>query len=202
MSRPYLDVNSVYVQKYYNKILDCVNDIFEQDFSEIAEYKVPDKYEYGDWKFKVIKSPAAGICLTQFSSKKLKQLIYDDRILLASINKFGPGSIIKEHKDPAYFGKNTFRIFVPLQSKNSYITANFGTIKCEERKPYILDFIYESHSGENKDKNEDFIIIAFDVLYETNQEYDEDYTFNGFSTKKDKVFKNVVNVNMSVYEKI
>lgn len=202
MSRPYLDINSKYVQTYYNKILDCVSDIFEQDFSEIEEYKVPDKYGYGDWKFKVVKSPPAGICLTQFVSEKFKQLIYDNNVLIVSINKFGPNSVIKEHKDPAYFGKNTFRIFVPLKAKDSYITANFGTIKCEERKPCILDFIYESHSGENKDPDGDFIVIAFDILYETNQDYDGSYFFKGICVDDDSLFKKIANVNMGAYQKL
>lgn len=201
MIRPILDIKSNYVQIYYNKIKKISKHINIKDFSDIESYKVPTKYGYGDWTFKVIKSPSFGVCLNKFSNHDFKELVFDSNVLLISINTFGPGSVIKEHKDPAYFGKNTFRIFVPLRSKESYITANFGTIKCKEKKPYILDFIYEPHSGINKSQDEEFVIVAFDILYENNQNYEGEYLYTGSKTN-DLLFNKVVNVNMEAYQKV
>jgi len=201
MNRPFLNIDSNYVQGYYNKIKNISKDLVIEDFSKIETYKVPIKYGYGDWTFKVIKSPSFGICLNSFFNYDFKELVFDNNILLISINTFGPRSIIKKHKDPAYFGKNTFRIFVPLKSKDSYITANFGTIKCKERQPYILDFIYEPHSGINKSYDEEFVIIAFDILYEYCQDYEGEYSYTG-NKDNDILFDKVVNVNMQAYEKI
>jgi hypothetical protein len=202
MSRPFLDLNSEYVKSYFNKIESVVPNILKQDFSELEEYQIPNKYQYGDWKFRVVKSPPNGVVLQNFVSDDLKQLVFDENILLVSINKFGPKSTIKEHKDPAYFGKNTFRIMVPLKAKDSYLTANFGTIKCEEGKPIILDFIYETHSGENK-SDEDFIVIAFDVFYEKDRDYQGSYFFKDvICVDNNPLYQKIAAVDMGAYEKL
>ena len=51
-NKPFLDLESKYVKSFFQKILDVTPDVLKQDFTEVPEYKVPSKYEYGDWRFR------------------------------------------------------------------------------------------------------------------------------------------------------
>lgn len=194
--KPFLDLDSQYVKYYYDRISNLVEDILKQDFSDVQLYKVPDKYAYGKWKFRVIKSPKDGLQLKNFYSERLKEIILDRNIPTVSWNSFDANSNIKEHVDPPYYGKNLWRILVPLSAEDSYITSEYlGTFKVEVGKPFILDFVYDKHSGENKSKTIDLTFLCFDILYEK----DQDYTGEHFSNSE--LYRKVLNIDMGAYEK-
>lgn len=195
--RPILDLDSDYVTNYFKIISSLVSDILNQDFSEVDEYRVPTKYEYGDWRFRVIKSPKDGLQLRNFYSEELKNIILDENVITVSLNTFAASSEIKEHVDPPYYGKNLWRILVPISADESYITADsFGTIKVEVGDPFILDFIYDSHSGENKSKDVDLSFLCFDILYEKDREYHGQHPF------ADPLYNKILNIDMEAYEKV
>lgn len=194
--KPFLDLESSYVKFYFEKISNLVDDILKQDFSNVQLYKVPDKYAYGKWKFRVIKSPKDGLQLKNFYSESLKEIILDKNIPTVSWNSFDANSDIKEHVDPPYYGKNLWRILVPLTAEDSYITSEYlGTFKVEVGKPFILDFVYDKHSGKNKSKTIDLSFLCFDILYEK----DQDYTGEHFSNSE--LYRKVLNIDMGAYEK-
>lgn len=194
--QPFLDVESDYVKGYFKKVCDLVDDIFNQDFSSVPMYKVPEKYDYGKWKFRVIKSPKDGLQLHNFYSEKLKELILDENIPTVSLNSFDANSTIKEHVDPPYYGKNLWRILVPVTAEDSYITSEkLGTFKVEVGKPFILDFIYDKHSGENNSKTVDLSFLCFDILYENEREY------QGEHFSESLLYQRVLNIDMEAYEK-
>jgi len=196
-NKPFLDLESKYVKSYFQKIVDVTPDILKQDFTEVPEYKVPSKYEYGDWRFRVIKSPTDGLQLKNFYSDVLKEIVLDENIPTVSLNTFAASSDIKEHVDPPYYGKNLWRILVPITADESYITAeSFGTIKVEVGKPFILDFVYDSHSGTNKSKDVDLCFLCFDILYENDREY------LGSHFTNDPLYLKVLNIDMGAYEKL
>ena len=173
------------------------SDILNQNYSEVPLYKVPDKYNYAKWKFRVLKSPQDGMQIKNFYSEKLKELILDENIPTVSWNSFDANSNIKEHVDPPYYGKNLWRILVPLACEDSYVTSNdLGTFKVELGKPFILDFIYDNHSGQNKSKTVDLTFLCFDILYEHEQDYQGDYMSN------DPLYVKVLNIDMGAYEKL
>jgi len=195
--KPFLDLNSPYVLNYFERVNNLVDVILKQNYSDVPLYKVPDKYDYGKWKFRVIKSPKDGLQLVDFCSEELKNLILDDNIPTVSWNSFEANSDIKEHVDPPYYGKNLWRILVPLSAEDSYITSEtLGTFKVEVGKPFILDFIYDKHSGQNKSKTVDLAFLCFDILYET----DREYTGEHFSTST--LYQKVINIDMGAYERV
>ena len=87
-NRPFLDLESKYVKDYFKKIQDVTADVLKQDFTEVPAYKVPSKYEYGDWTFRVIKSPTDGLQLKNFYSDALKEIVLDENIPTVSLNTF------------------------------------------------------------------------------------------------------------------
>lgn len=194
--KPFLDLNSEYVKYYFDKVSSLVEDILKQDFSHIQLYKVPDKYAYGKWKFRVLKSPKDGLQIKNFSSESLKELILDVNIPTISWNSFEADSDIKEHVDPPYYGKNLWRILVPLTAEDSYITSEYlGTFKVEVGKPFILDFVYDHHGGQNKSKTTDLSFLCFDILYEKEQDY------MGKHFSESQLYYKVLNIDMAAYEK-
>lgn len=209
-----LNRDSDYVKLYLNKVSAISNDILNQDYSEIQEYKMPWTYGYvenGVWLFKVVKSKDTGICLKNFISKGVEDLVNDDNIICIGINRFPPKTFVKEHVDPPYYGKNLWRILVPIKASDAYLKGNYGAVKIKEGECYIFDLTYELHHGWNSSETEDFIVCTIDIVYDDNSEYDPkegrkklpsnysradlDYYY------ENNVYKKIANIDLSMYEK-
>lgn len=210
-----LDRSSEYVQNYLKRVSEVSEDILLQDYSHLQEYKMPWTYGYvenGSWMFRVIKSHDTGICLDNFRSEKFKDLIYDENILCVGVNRFPPKTFVKEHTDPPYYGKNLWRILVPIYAPDAYLKGMNGAQKIEEGKCYIFDLTYELHHGWNSSETEDFIIMTIDIMYENQSEYDPEesrkYLPNNYSRRdldyyyENNVYKKIANINLSMYEKV
>lgn len=214
-----LDRDTKYVHDYLNKVGKVSQDIINQDYSNLQEYKMPWTYGYvenGVWMFKVVKSKDTGICLKEFISKELEDLVNDPKILCIGINRFPPGTFVKEHIDPPYYGKNLWRILVPIKAPNAYLKGMYGPIKVDEGKCYIFDLTYELHHGWNSSETEDFIVCTIDILYEDESEYDpgskiklSNQEVSTSYTKKDldyyytnNVYKKIANIDLSMYDKV
>lgn len=222
-----LDRDTEYVHDYLNKVGKVSQDIINQDYSDLQEYKMPWTYGYvenGVWMFRVVKSKDTGICLTEFISEELKDLINDPKILCIGINRFPPNTVVKEHIDPPYYGKNLWRILVPIKASNAYLKGMNGAIKVDEGKCYIFDLTYELHHGWNSSETEDFIVCTIDILYEDQSDYNPELTklsqsktsilnsdqkLSNNYTKKDldyyytnNVYKKIANIDLSMYDKV
>lgn len=212
-----LNRESSYVKHYLKKVGDVSQDILKQEYNSLQEYKMPWTYGYvenGCWYFRVIKSKDTGICLKNFVSKELENLINDENILCIGVNRFPPETVVKEHVDPPYYGKNLWRILVPIKASDAYLKGMYGAQKIEEGKCYIFDLTYELHHGWNSSKEEDFIIMTIDILYEDQSDYnmekDTAYMENAkqYYSKRDleyyyenNVYKKIANIDLSMYEK-
>jgi hypothetical protein len=204
MNKPLLDLNSNYVKHYFQKVSEIAQDIIKQDYSSIQEYKMPASYnsvEKGSWYFRIVKSKDTGICLTNFESDIFKEIVNDDNVMCVGVNRFPPGTIVKEHIDPPYYGKNLWRILVPIKASNAYLKGNNGIQKAKVGNCYIFDITYEQHCGWNS-ADEDFIIMTIDVLYEKNQDYVGDFYHDGIVVNDTYIFNEVKSVNLEMYEKI
>lgn len=210
-----LDRNSGYVKKYLDDAKEVSFDIVNYDYSSLQEYKMPWTYGYvenGCWYFKVIKSLDTGISLKENLSDKLNNFINDENILCIGINRFPPKTYIKEHTDPPYYGKNLWRILIPIKADDAYLKGNYGTQKVEVGKCYIFDLTYELHHGWNSSETDDFIICTIDILYEDQSTYNPEESVKKLPqnyTKKDleyyynnNVYKKIANIDLSMYEKV
>lgn len=208
MNKPLLDLKSNYVKYYLEKVNSISKDIVKQDYSDLQEYKMPLSYGYvesGCWYFRIIKSKDTGICLKKFDNSSFEDLINDDNIMCVGVNRLPPGTVIKEHVDPPYYGKNLWRILVPIQASDAYLKGMHGVQKVKEGNSYIFDISYELHHGWNSSKEEDFVIMTIDILYENDSEYKGPYYYNYNGTRidvaNDPLYKKVISVNMEIYEK-
>jgi len=210
-----LDRSTDYVKNYLEKVDAVSQDILKQDYKSLQEYKMPWTYGYvekGCWYFRVVKSKDTGICLSEFVSDGLKDLINDQNIMCIGVNRFPPETVVKEHIDPPYYGKNLWRILVPIKASDAYLKGMYGAQKIEEGKCYIFDLTYEMHHGWNSSKEEDFIIMTIDILYEDQTEYNPEETKkhlpNNYSKRDleyyydNNVYKKIANIDMSMYEKV
>ena len=210
-----LDRSTDYVKNYLEKVNAVSQDILKQDYKSLQEYKMPWTYGYvekGCWYFRVVKSKDTGICLSEFVSDGLKDLINDQNIMCIGVNRFPPETVVKEHIDPPYYGKNLWRILVPIKASDAYLKGMYGAQKIEEGKCYIFDLTYEMHHGWNSSKEEDFIIMTIDILYEDQTDYDPEKTKkhlpNNYSKRdleyyyNNNVYKKIANIDMSMYEKV
>lgn len=210
-----LDRKSDYVKHYLEKVGAVTKDILEQDYKSIQEYKMPWTYGYvekGCWYFRVVKSQDTGICLNDFVSEGLESMVNDPNIMCVGVNRFPPETMVKEHVDPPYYGKNLWRILVPIKASDAYLKGMYGAQKIEEGKCYIFDLTYELHHGWNSSKEEDFIIMTIDILYEDQSDYDvdseENFLKQNYSRKDldyyytNNVYKKIANIDLSMYEKV
>ena len=210
-----LDRSTDYVKNYLEKVNAVSQDILKQDYKSLQEYKMPWTYGYvekGCWYFRVVKSKDTGICLSEFVSDGLKDLINDQNIMCIGVNRFPPETVVKEHIDPPYYGKNLWRILVPIKASDAYLKGMYGAQKIEKGKCYIFDLTYEMHHGWNSSKEEDFIIMTIDILYEDQTDYDPEETKKHLSNNYSKrdleyyydnnVYKKIANIDMSMYEKV
>jgi len=210
-----LNRKSEYVENYLKKVAEASNDILQQDYSELQEYRMPWTYGYvenGEWLFRVVKSQDTGICLKTFISKKFENLVNDQNIMCIGVNRFPPKTFVKEHTDPPYYGKNLWRILVPIKASNAYLKGMYGAQKIEEGKCYIFDLTYEMHHGWNASETDDFIIMTIDITYEDQTEYDPEesrkHLPNNYSRRdldyyyENNVYKKIANTDLSMYEKV
>jgi hypothetical protein len=210
-----LDRTTDYVKHYLKKVGNVSQDILVQDYSSLQEYKMPWTYGYvenGCWYFRVIKSQDTGICLDNYVSDDLKDLVNDPNIMCIGVNRFPPETMVKEHVDPPYYGKNLWRILVPIKASNAYLKGMYGSQKIEEGKCYIFDLTYELHHGWNSSKEEDFVIMTIDILYEDQSDYDmdseENFLKKNYSRRDldyyytNNVYKKIANIDLSMYEKV
>lgn len=206
-----LDRESNYVKHYLKKVGEVTQHILNQDYSSLQEYRMPLYYGYveqGHWYFKIVKSKDTGICLTKCFSSQLNDLINDKNIMCIGVNRFPPGSVVKEHVDPPYYGKNLWRILVPIKASDAYLKGMYGAQKIEEGKCYIFDITYELHHGWNSSKEEDFVIMTIDILYEDQSDYDLEIEGNSMNKNYSKkqlrsdFYKKIENIDLSMYERV
>jgi len=210
-----LNRESEYVKHYLEKVGAVAQDIIQQDYTSLQEYKMPWTYGYvekGCWYFRVIKSQDTGICLNDFVTDGLKDLVNDENIMGIGVNRFPPETMVKEHVDPPYYGKNLWRILVPIKASDAYLKGMNGAQKIEEGKCYIFDLTYELHHGWNSSKEEDFVIMTIDILYEDQSDYDveseENFLKQNYSRKDldyyytNNIYKKIANIDLSMYEKV
>jgi hypothetical protein len=200
-----LNRDSKYVEDYLNIVSSISQEIIEEDYSYLNEYKMPSKYgtvENGDWIFKIIKSKDTGITLKKSKSKKFIEFLSDSNVICVGISRFPPGTNIKEHVDPPYYGKNLWRILVPIQCEESYINEKNGPQLCQIGNCYIIDLLYEIHSGWNNSKKKDFIVCTIDLLYEDKSDYSISDSWQSCQIqKKKKDYKKAVKIDLSIYDK-
>lgn len=176
-----LDKSSEYVKTYLKKIQDLHNDIVKQDCSSLKEHVMPWGTTDGEeWTCKAIKTTSAEVCLNEFYSEKLKDLIFDENILSISIHKLPPKSSLTPHIDPPTHKKNVWRLLLPIQSKDYWIKRSGQITKMEVGYTYEIDHTYEVHSSWNSSNIEDFIVWIFDIFYEDRS----DYNFSSQHRKK------------------
>jgi hypothetical protein len=192
-----LDRDSEYVKDYLNRAAFIATDILNEDYSNLKEYRMPDKYgtvTKGEWRFKILKTQND---LIKLKSENFNKFLSEPNIICVGINRFPPGTYIKEHTDPPCYGKNLWRILVPIQCEESYIKGKFGVQKCEVGNLYIIDLIYELHNGWNNSKDKDFVVCTIDILYENQSDY-------GIDTQmlKDKDYKKAVKIDLSLYDNV
>ena len=106
-----------------------------------------------------------GVRCSVVEDQKVRDILNQDEIILATVSLFEAGTKLGAHKDPPVYGKKYRRIQIPLYipcSKCCYMVWKGERVSWKEGEPQIYDVMDYVHEGYNL-SDQDMIFLFVDI---------------------------------------
>ena len=106
-----------------------------------------------------------GVRCSVVEDQKVRDILNQDEIILATVSLFEAGTKLGAHKDPPVYGKKYRRIQIPLYipcSKCCYMVWKGERVSWKEGEPQIYDVMDYVHAGYNY-SDDDMVFLFIDI---------------------------------------
>ena len=106
-----------------------------------------------------------GVRCSVVKDQRVRDILNQDEIILATVSLFEAGTKLGAHKDPPVYGKKYRRIQIPLYipcNKCCYMVWKGERVSWKEGEPQIYDVMDHVHEGYNY-SDDDMIFLFVDI---------------------------------------